>query len=46
MKKKFILMAKNLGKQIAETSEDPFRKVGAVVLGEDGRILSTGYSRP
>jgi dCMP deaminase len=44
MKEKFILMAKNIGQEISKTSQDPYRKVGAVVLGEDGRILSTGYN--
>jgi len=44
MKSKFIHMAKNIAEQIAKTSEDPYRKVGAVVLNEDGRILSTGYN--
>ena len=44
MKEKFILMAKNIGQEISKTSQDPYRKVGAVILGEDGRILSTGYN--
>lgn len=37
-------MAKSIGQEISKTSQDPYRKVGAVVLGEDGRILSTGYN--
>jgi len=37
-------MAKKIGKEIARTSEDPYRKVGAVVLNKDGRVLSTGYN--
>jgi dCMP deaminase len=44
MKEKFIIMAKKIGQEIAKTSEDPHKKVGAVVLREDGRILSTGYN--
>lgn len=44
MKEKFIIMAKEIGQRIAKTSEDPYKKVGAVVLGKDGRILSTGYN--
>jgi dCMP deaminase len=44
MKNKFIIMAKKIGQEIARTSEDPHRKVGAVILNEEGRILSTGYN--
>ena len=44
MKYKFITIAKTIGEQIAKASEDPFQKVGAVVLNEEGRLLSAGYN--
>ena len=44
MKDKFILTARNLAMQISEISEDPYTKVGAIILNNEGRILSMGYN--
>ena len=44
MKNKFITTAKNLAVQISKISEDPYAKVGAVILNQEGRILSMGYN--
>lgn len=44
MKDKFIITAKNLAIQISKISEDPYAKVGAVILNNEGRILSMGYN--
>lgn len=39
-----IEYALRIAETVAQRSEDPFRKVGAVALSEDGRILATGYN--
>lgn len=44
MNSKFILMAKKIANEISNVSEDPYAKVGSVVLNKDGRILSVGYN--
>lgn len=35
-----------LAEAAALRSEDPHRKVGAAILGEDGRVMATGYNGP
>jgi len=37
-------MAKKVAEEISKTSEDPYKKVGAVILNQNGRVLSTGYN--
>lgn len=37
-------LAMNIAVECSKRSEDIYRKVGACVLNEDGRILSTGYN--
>ena len=44
MRDKFILMAKNIAYKVAENSQDPHKKVGAVILAKNGRVLSVGYN--
>jgi dCMP deaminase len=44
MKNKFVLMARDIANQVSKTSEDPYTKVSAVVLNNEGRILSIGYN--
>lgn len=38
--------ALELARAAATRSEDPHRKVGAALLGADGRVLATGYNGP
>lgn len=33
-----------LARIIASRSEDPYRKVGAIIFDEDNRVLATGYN--
>ena len=41
---KWTLRYLKMAKEIAQWSKDPSTKVGAVVVGEDGQILSQGYN--
>lgn len=41
---KWTLRYFKLAKEVAEWSKDPSTKVGAVVVGEHGQILSQGYN--
>lgn len=41
---KWTLRYLKLAKEIADWSKDPSTKVGAVVVGADGQILSQGYN--
>ena len=41
---KWTLRYLKLAKEVAEWSKDPSTKVGAVVVGADGQILSQGYN--
>ena len=34
----------NLAKQVASWSKDPSRKIGAVIVGDAGQIISQGYN--
>jgi len=43
-KNKVIEIGKIISNQISKISEDPYVKVGAVVLSREGRVLSTGYN--
>lgn len=37
-------MAINIANVVKERSEDPYKKVGACVLDDNGRVLSVGYN--
>ena len=39
-----INYAYDIAKIVATRSKDPYRKVGAVILNSDNRIISTGYN--
>ena len=43
-KNKILNMAQILSDNIARISEDPYAKVGAIVLNKEGRVLSLGYN--
>lgn len=43
-KNKILNMAQILSDNIARISEDPYTKVGAIVLNKEGRVLSLGYN--
>lgn len=43
-KDKILNIAKVLSENISRISEDPYTKVGAIVLNKDGRVLSLGYN--
>lgn len=43
-KNKIIKIGKIISEEIAKISEDPYLKVGAVILNKEGRVLSTGYN--
>lgn len=43
-KDKILNIAKILSDNIAKISEDPYTKVGAIVLNKEGRVLSLGYN--
>lgn len=43
-KNKIIKIGKIISNEISKISEDPYLKVGAVVLNKEGRVLSTGYN--
>jgi dCMP deaminase len=43
-KDKILNIAKILSENISRISEDPYTKVGAIVLNKDGRVLSLGYN--
>ena len=44
MDKKWIFRYLKLAKEVGSWSKDPSTKVGAVVVGPDGQILSQGYN--
>jgi len=44
MRISFEEMAIKIANVIKDRSEDPFKKVGACILNEEGRILSVGYN--
>lgn len=39
-----IEYALNVAREVSRRSPDPYRKVGAVILDKDNRIISTGYN--
>lgn len=43
-RKSIINYALDIATTVATRSQDPYRKVGAVILSEDNRIIATGYN--